>query len=206
MESPSVVFNQAEVFKKIHDDIIAIAKYKICWYRWLKWTHVIGVNSVKVIAILLFAFGTLCPFLAKLQNDVIKLNKVDILNLGYLCLGAGSLILLFDKFFGLSTNLNRYNITLQKIEALRDNFIINWNCKKISLENQKEVSLVKDLLLLSKKFIEELNEIVEKEIAEWSTDFLGRIEELERKTNGQKPHKDLDKKANKISKKDSSQG
>jgi len=173
-----------DTIKSFRIYVINQADERMQWYhRWF-WIYKGAINLIKIIVILLFAFGTLLPLIVSIKPEIGKY-----LPWGYFCLTSGSLILLFDKFFGLSTRLTSFYITFIDIRTLKHSFVVDWEAIIINEEKPISFKSVDKLLEISKMFLQKVNELVRDETTGWTIDFQTRSNEFAKFINAQKTTK-----------------
>jgi hypothetical protein len=145
----------------LYDYAVAAAGRNISWYRTKKKPTQRLCLFVRCAALLLAIVGGLCPLLPKL----------DASRYGYILLAAGGGLLLFDKLFGLSSSWMRFMAAAQEIEALLDEFRVDWASEKSKLTTPATTSDGDPRYQLIRDFLVGMHAIIQRETNEWKAEF-----------------------------------
>jgi hypothetical protein len=111
----------AEALAKIKESIVKAMNKEEKWYSDMRAVHAYSTRFLRFLAICLFAFGTIYPIFAKGEN----------LEWGYVCLAIGSLLLIIDKFFGISSSFVRFYLAELEIQRHTHEFVENWEIEMV---------------------------------------------------------------------------
>lgn len=120
-----------ETLETIKNNILTSMKTEEEWYARFRKYHSIYSRTIRVLSIILFAFGILWPILS--ADQVLK-NK-PIPNYGYISLAIGGLLLLLDKYLGISSGYVRFYIAELDIKKNTQDFIENWDIETAKANN-----------------------------------------------------------------------
>ena len=148
------------------------------WYHEARWLHGVWSKILKFSSILLIGFGTLCPLI----NNLIA-YPIDI-SVGYLSLSVGGIILLFDKYFSLSSGFQRFYMAEMEIIKLTKAFIIDWESEAIKVNHFQNASHLAPLMKIAKTFDADISKVIITETKNWSVEFAMHMEELRKSAKG----------------------
>ena len=158
-----------DTLNTIKTDLLETVAKEEKWYRRLRITHGLTTRFFRFTAICLLGFGTIYPIFAKGQN----------LEWGYVCLAIGSLILLMDKYFGISTSFVRfYRAEIEIINYSRI-FAEDWEIEMVKSDSNFSKDNILNLLNVAKRFRESVSTIIASETTAWATEFNAQISELQ---------------------------
>ena len=89
-------------------------------------------------------------------------------------LAVAGLFVSLDVFAGHTSGWVRYMLAQQKIERLRDAFLLEWNALKVAKTD------VPGMLERAKTFLLAVGKIVDDETQEWATEFQSALKEMEK--------------------------
>ena len=144
------------------------------WYREARWLHGIWSKIIKSLSILLVGFGTLCPLI---NNSFPKLCLE--ISWGYLSLSTGGIIMLFDKYFSLSSGFQRFYVAELEIIRLTEAFIIEWESEASGTQKKSEDERLSNLLKVAKNFDANISKVITNETNNWSNEFAKHMEDLQ---------------------------
>jgi DNA-binding protein YbaB len=157
--------------------IIETAESELSWYSCARWKNAIFTRTFRFIALILFAFGLIYPLIG---IETVHLFGIDINNLGYLCLSAGGLILLFDKYFGLSSGFVRFYLAEEEIKKEINDFEIAWEIEIAKAESSNyTIESVVNTLSLAKVLRQDISKTIQFETSAWASEFQTQIGELQ---------------------------
>lgn len=164
----------SDALETIRGNILASMKVEENWYATHRWWHSIYSRGVRIIAIILFAFGILWPILSANMKSGDKPN-VDI---GYISLAIGGLLLLLDKYLGVSSGYVRFYIAELDIKKNTQDFIENWDIETAKASNPMTTENVLALLNIVKQFRQAVFTTIQVETGAWATEFQTQTGEL----------------------------
>lgn len=91
----------------------------ILWYRKKKKDRQVTSSIIRILCILMFSGGAICPLLSSAL-------KIDINDWGYLLLATGAALLAIDKSFGLTSAWARLLATAMRLEATQATYRVKW--------------------------------------------------------------------------------
>jgi hypothetical protein len=89
-------------------------------------------------------------------------------------LAAAGVFVSIDILQGNTTGWVRYMLAQQKIERLRDEFLMDWNALKVASTDTK------GMLQRARKFFLAVGKVVGDETQEWATEFQNALKEMEK--------------------------
>ncbi len=166
--------NPEESLDSIKTNILNAMKTEEIWYVKHRARHSFSSRSIRVLAILLFAFGILWPVLSADKT----VQNTTIFNYGYLSLAIGGLLLLLDKYLGISSGYVRFYIAELDIKKNTLDFIENWNIETAKASKPMTVENILALLNTVKQFRQAVFTIIQVETGAWATEFQTQTGEL----------------------------
>ncbi len=164
----------ADTLESIKEKILVSMKVEEDWYaKHRKW-HSFYSRGIRVIAIILFSVGILLPIL---NFDIITIKSKN-LNIGYICLAVGGLLLLLDKYLGVSSGYVRFYIAELDIKKNTHEFISNWDIETAKASNPMTVENIVTLLNILKQFKQAVFTTIQVETGAWATEFQTQTGEL----------------------------
>lgn len=178
IDKPAIDWTNPKVtLAAIKNYIVETAESEENWYT--QWRGINGfiTRSVRFITLLLFGFGLIFPLL---NIEKVTLFNHTINSLGYLCLAVGGLILLFDKYFGLSSGFVRFYIAEEEIRKNLGEFELNWEIEMAKAENNKySTEAVLNTLATAKILRQSVSNAIQLETSAWAAEFQTQIGELQ---------------------------
>jgi len=171
-----------ESLQKSYTIVLEQAKGASAWYMSNIKTKRKWSKRIRFWSILLFSLGGLVPLI----NAIILENKGDwqILNLGYIAIALAGTLLLFDRFFGLSSGWIRYITTEMEISKKIKEFELRWKIETYGKDlDNVPTEEAKELLRVLLDFMNLIEGIVKEETSAWSTDFQSSMAELQKSIN-----------------------
>lgn len=120
--------NPALTLNQIKTNILTKMKMEEDWYMRHRKKNGLITRGFRFIALMLFAVGTLCPIIVSLFK-----TTDNWLQWGYISLAVGGLFILFDKYFGLSSNFVRFYLAKLDIKKNTFEFEENWELEIVKL-------------------------------------------------------------------------
>ncbi len=87
---------------------------------------------------------------------------------------AAGLFVSLDLLGGFTSGWVRYMLAEQKVERLRDAFLLEWNALKVAQTNAQ------GMLERAKTFLLAVGKVVDEETQEWATEFQNALKEMEK--------------------------
>jgi hypothetical protein len=128
---------------------------------------------IRVITVLLFGLGALCPLVSKLGKDLSEISHWS-----YIFLLSAGILVLFDSHFGFSSSWMRFMKTSIKLQSELNKYYLAWNtCCVNSKGNTNEETMQK--LSIMTDFTNRVDSIVLDETIDWIKEFEKNILRLE---------------------------
>ena len=166
--------NPADTLEKIKTNILSAMKKEEDWYKKFTRRHSFFSRCIRIFSILLFAFGTLCPIL---NVGLDKLHQIG-LHWGYVSLAIGGLLLLIDKYLGVSSGYVRFYIAQLDIQKNTFDFIENWDIAMAKASSPLSQENILNLLNTIKAFRQAVFTTIQVETGAWATEFQTQTGEL----------------------------
>lgn len=178
IDKPSVDWQKPkETLAAIQEYILATAESEQNWYAKARSLNGKITRTLRFIALILFGMGLILPLL---NIEKVIIFKHPINSLGYLCLATGGLILLFDKYFGLSSGFVRFYIAEEDIKKSIADFELAWETEMAKAEiSNYSIENVVSTLAVAKVLRESISNTIQLETRAWSTEFQAQIGELQ---------------------------
>ncbi len=186
-----------KALKVLYEHVESDAKQKIEWYHRKKvWKGRIS-KGLHLIAIVLFALGSLVPILevtfpamAVLQSHSI----FDFSQAGYLLIAIAAACFGLDRFFGHSSGWVRHVTTAMAIERALEEYRMEWT--RVTAKNAGHPyrpEVIDGLIRLSKDFVLSTLALVDQETRLWATEFHHDIAHLDRdiSARGERTQKEI---------------
>jgi len=164
--------NRQKLLADLRAYVESVAAEQIVWYKKSRVSRQIASLWIRFCSLLFLFLGGLCPLLPR---DLPRSPVQDFEPWGYLLIGIGGGLLLFDRLFGISSSWMRFIWASFEIEALLDDFRISW--LKILLEDKESDSLeaLQPFLATADNTIKRIHAIVLQETSSWRTEFQTNI-------------------------------
>jgi len=163
------------------------------YYERRKWKSRFS-RGLRLLSLILFAVGGAVPVVQAALPSLSKqaaLGAVEFSQLGYLFLGAAAACLAFDRFFGFSSGWMRYMTTASALEALLEQFRMDWAERTARLRGRPpSPAQMEELIQICRSTAASVHSAVEHETLAWVAEFqsgLARMEQsLRRNSPGQR--------------------
>lgn len=163
-----------ESLNSIKTNILDAMKIEETWYVKHRAIHSFFSRTIRVCAVLLFAFGILWPVLS-----ADKINQIaPTFNYGYLSLAVGGLLLLLDKYLGISSGYVRFYIAELDIKKNTLEFIENWDIETAKASRPMTIENILALLTIVKQFRQAVFTTIQVETGAWGAEFQTQTGEL----------------------------
>lgn len=164
----------------IYDWVVDNAKDQIRWYDRKRPHKRLWSQGTRIITLLLFGLGIVCPLVATGQEG----GGINYLKMGYVMMASAGAIVLFDKFFGLSTGWMRFMETQLKLEESLKEFYHDWALLELQ-DNPADKHLNK--LEALKRFTMDVEKLVQRETRSWANEFTANITNIDELINKHSP-------------------
>lgn len=160
--------NSDESLNAIYKYVVAFSDSTIQWYQSRR-------QPKRYVGLSLRASALLATVLAGLVPLSQKLIKVDIPAEGStLLIAIAGMVVSIDILGGFTSGWVRYMLAQQKVERLRDAFLLEWNALKVMQTNTQ------GMLERAKTFLLAVGKVVDDETQEWATEFQNALKEMEK--------------------------
>jgi hypothetical protein len=153
---------------KIYEYVVSFSDSTIIWYqtrRRLK--RYLGV-SLRVGALLATAAAGFVP----LSKDLVGVQWSGVWST--VLIAVAGVFVSIDILGGFTSGWIRYMLAQQKVERLRDAFLLEWNVLKVAKANAQ------GMLERAKTFLLAVGKVVDDETQEWATEFQNALKEMEK--------------------------
>ena len=156
-------------------------KDAIVWYQKSAKCKKRRAILLRVISVLLASAAALIPILSQVIVDEHGIPKIAPAWSSVFLVLAGVFIAL-DRFLGHSSGWVRYTSTGFRLQALRNNFQIEWQCERSKWKaTGPEDEQIQTLCAKAKEFIQQADKLILDETNTWITEFqsaLKKVDEL----------------------------
>jgi hypothetical protein len=157
-----------EAIGKVYDYAVGFGNSSIGWYQSRRRPKRLAGFALRAGALVATVSAGLVPLADNLEIPEIKpVWSTLLLALAGLCVSI-------DHLGGFTSGWVRYMLAQQKIERLRDTFLLEWNALRAGPAN------VQVMLERAKVFLLSVGKVVDDETLEWATEFQNALKELER--------------------------
>lgn len=153
---------------KIYEYVVAFSDSTIQWYQSRRQPKRCWGVSLRVGALLATAAAGLVPLSKELGMSAIPGVWSTLL------VAAAGVFVSVDVLGGFTSGWVRYMLAQQKVERLRDAFLLEWNGLKAAKTN------VQGMLERAKTFLLAVGKVVDDETQEWATEFQSALKEMEK--------------------------
>jgi hypothetical protein len=160
--------NPEESLDLIKENILKAMKIEQNWYTRYRAIHSVFSRSIRMFSTILFAFGILWPIL----------DKGKTLNYGYISLAVGGLLLLLDKYLGVSSGYVRFYVAELDVKKHTQEFIENWDIETAKASTPLTKENILSLLNIVKQFRESVYTTIQVETGDWAAEFQTQTGEL----------------------------
>lgn len=166
--------NPQESLKQMKETILLKMKKEENWYIRHRIIHGRLTRLLRVASIILFAIGILWPIV---RNNFPEMEGNNI-EIGYISLAIGGLLLLLDKYLGISTGFVRFYIAELDIKKNTYEFIENWQIESVKASNPLTIENILALINTLKTFRQSVFTTIQVETGAWATEFQSQTGEL----------------------------
>lgn len=170
---------QAGSLSKVFEHAMKVSQAAKDWYVEKHPSRRVRGRALRITAIALGVVGTLLPIITEITS---KSGQPPTIAPGWT---AVALVLaascgLLDQFLGYSNAWMRYIVAEQRLDRHRLDFEYAWNelLKKLSVPPTE--AQVVELLTLARENVKQVEDIMERETAEWVTEFRGALADAQR--------------------------
>lgn len=157
-----------ESMSKIYNYVVAFSDSTILWYRSRRRPKRYWGVTLRLGALLATAAAGLVPLSENLITVKIPVQWSTLL------IAAAGVFVSVDHFGGFTSGWVRYMLAQQKVERLRDAFLLEWNALKLAHTNAQ------GMLERAKTFLLVVGKVVDDETQEWATEFQNALKEMEK--------------------------
>ncbi len=157
-----------DALSKVYQYVVAFSDGTILWYGSRRKPKRHWGVTLRVSALLATAAAGLVP-LSK------ELGMVQIPGVwSTVLVAAAGVFVSVDVLGGFTSGWVRYMLAHQKVERLRDAFLLEWNALKVAQTNAQ------GMLERAKTFLLAVGKVVDDETQEWATEFQNALKEMEK--------------------------
>jgi hypothetical protein len=142
------------------------------WYRRKKAPRQVFSLWIRLLSLIFALAGGLCPLLP--SNSPFP----DAQRYGYLLLGVGGGLFLFDRLFGISSAWMRYMLAALEIEASMHSFNVQWIKARAAASTAGGTTNLEPFFMLATDALARIDGIVQRETAEWQGEFQASMVHL----------------------------
>jgi hypothetical protein len=157
-----------ESLSKIYKYVVAFSDSTILWYQSRRRPKRYFGVSLRVGALVATAAAGLVPLSENLINVLIPPVWSTVL------VAFAGVFVSVDVLGGYTSGWVRYMLAQQKVERLRDAFLLEWNALKVAQTNAQ------GMLERAKTFLLAVGKVVDDETQEWATEFQNALKEMEK--------------------------
>lgn len=164
-----------ESLKQIYLWLVGHIEGQISWYRGKIKPRRIASQSLRAISIILGFAGTLAPLLQALD----LFDNIALGQWGYIAFALAAALLLFDRFFGLSSSWMRFIATQMALETILKELQFEWTQSILSNPAPGEAELEVRVVML-KNFSARVDDLIKDETDTWIGEFQRNLADLEK--------------------------
>jgi len=157
-----------EALSKVYAYVVALSVGTIAWYQTRRGPKRSWGVFLRVGALVATAAAGFVP----LSEDLISIDIPGAWTT-VLVAGAGMLVSI-DSLAGHTSGWVRYMLAQQKVERLRDVFVLEWNALRVAGADAK------GMLTRAQTFAAAVGKVTEDETQEWATEFQNALKQMER--------------------------
>lgn len=160
--------NSDESLNAVYKYVVAFSTSTIRWYqRRRQPKRYVGV-CLRASALLATVIAGLVPLSKEIVGSVIQPAWSTVL------IAIAGMVVSIDILGGFTSGWVRYMLAQQKVERLRDAFLLEWNALKVANTNTQ------GMLERAKTFLLAVGKVVDDETQEWATEFQNALKEMEK--------------------------
>jgi hypothetical protein len=167
----------------IYEWAVAKGEEAIDWYLVYKQPKKWGARGTRTLAVVFVALGGLLPTLSA-SNVLPKTYGIDYSQCAFISLALAGACIGLDRFCGFSTGWMRYLNTAMSLEKLLQEFYLDWaiNC---ACHDGQSAAQVEPMLRRVQTFLLRIRAELDKETAEWATEYRANLAEMEKSAREQ---------------------
>jgi len=160
--------NSDDSLNAIYKYVVAFSDSTILWYQSRRQPkRYVGV-SLRASALLATVIAGLVPLSKEIVGVEISAVWSTVL------IAVAGMVVSIDVLGGFTSGWVRYMLAQQKVERLRDAFLLEWNALKAAQTNTQS------MLERAKTFLLGVGKVVDDETQEWATEFQNALKEMEK--------------------------
>lgn len=153
------------------------AESAYAWYIRHKWSKRFGSQVIRCTVLLLAGLGGLAPFVVTTFFE----DRPELVNLGYLLLGAAAILVAIDKFYGFSNGWMRYIRASQELKRALAEFRFRWAEHEASWgSSAPDPEQTGEALAAIEEFVLEVEDQVIEETRQWIAEFKRNLAAMDR--------------------------
>jgi hypothetical protein len=164
---------------EVFEYAIGVSREAQDWYEGKHPSKRSSGRALRLTGLLFLGVGGVLPIISEISSSA---SGKPAIAPGWaavaLALAAGCGIL--DRYLGYSSAWMRFILAEQRLESQRQDFEILWNKARANLHDPPTVAEVDKLLTLARDNVKKVQDVIQRETAEWITEFRGALAEAER--------------------------
>ncbi len=170
--------NRLDSIQAIYDFVTVMAEGQIEWYKFKKKGVRLLAKTFRFSAILVTTIAALVPML----SNIILINKKPLDPVwASIALAIAAALIAMDRFFGYSTSWMRFITSEIKIDALLQDFQLDWEIQKAALEGEiPAAEKMQELMQKCRNFLKSVNDVLIEESEQWKNDFRNAIIQIDK--------------------------
>lgn len=160
--------NSDESLNDIYKYVVAFSANTILWYQSRRQPKRYVGLSLRASALLATVIAGLVP----LSQEIVGVEISAVWSTVLIALAG--MVVSIDVLGGFTSGWVRYMLAQQKVERLRDAFLLEWNVLKAAQTNTQ------GMLERAKTFLLAVGKVVDDETQEWATEFQNALKEMEK--------------------------
>jgi hypothetical protein len=162
-----------ESLEKAYEWAIENTRAQIAWYAQRRQPKKRGSQWLRALSIALAAIGGLFPLVDAAMPD----SQMMFGQWGYVAIALAAALVLYDRFFGLSSGWMRYMVTELSLQRALREFQYDWNILIAQQQPSKDNAVA--LLQRLKDFSLQIETLVKQETDAWVAEFQTNLSELD---------------------------
>lgn len=153
---------------RVHEYALGFCNSSIAWYQNRRRSKRVAGFALRAGALLATAGAGLVPLAADLKLGTVPPPVSTVL------IAMAGLFISIDTLGGFTSGWIRYMLAQQKIERLRDGFLLDWQRLRLAADSAPA------FLERARMFVLAVGKVLDDETQEWATEFQNALKDLER--------------------------
>ncbi len=170
--------NRLDSIQAIYGFVTTMAEEQVEWYKSKKKSVRFLAKTFRISAILITTVAALVPML----SNIIIINKKPLDPVwASVALAIAAALIAMDRFFGYSASWMRFITSEIKIDALLQDFQLDWEIERSALEGEiPSTETMRKLLQKCRTFLKSVNDVLIEESEQWKNDFRNAIIQIDK--------------------------